>query len=812
MNILNFNLIHVLSFYPFFYLFLLDNCTEKYVCYRWLIAHQRLVHSPTVSSNGFFVCPYCYTQRPFKSAEIERHFIQCHSNLHLEMFQCLFCQLGFTSIDLIREHMFELHPSKFLFIGTRRNSSNKCDENNEKEDQIRFVYIGDAKDYSTYKLLTCANHGALDDIDPEELHPHNLYKIKTMQNSKYPNITAEFTGSLPAIRFKFTASFTFVTLEQFIAETSKSNSPQHASASNSSKGNKTVVKPDEPSNKSKNSEITKSTQRSQPKISHNRLECQNNPMVVIPKPNQCSPVAVQSSVKFTPEPLPSTSKQCQNDHKVKKATVAVTTPKAQTVPKTSPSHSIQYVCITKQIYDDLSNPMQFNSRICCMCFKYRKIENQTHFQQYLLHLINNHACAHKESMTDAKAMFDHRMQHHRNDPIMALQMVKPIDENPENQWLVHKIVRARYRCTCCSKCFDSHREIDSHNSQKHRNLFRSIEIVFETMIIKSDDPQQPVKDRAEFTPLLLYTLFKCERCRVNIGRKSSAIEHHNECHPKEKFEVSIKKFVFDSENPPKKYWDTDADTAEHREYLYQCTYCKLHFDSYKTFEAHKCDEHSRVPQFQIHKLVKCSGDKIIGTFSHMKSRHAKKRVSGKPFTPVSAFCLNECALCNYKFSDDDELCTHYNSNHSNITCDLVTNSLLDSLNSKNVDVGECNYTPSCCPEMKRKKLDQIVHHASVCMRRFACNECPMHRSKDLTSFIKHGQELHGKTAQQCMNKLHNFKYFQDLLSDMYVVFPIGLYANIENISGTDFENKLRLKIREKIFAIIEKERIFFSIG
>lgn len=704
--------------------------------------------------------------------------------------------------------MFEMHPSQFLFIGARRN---RLKYSEKDDDCIQFVYIGDSKDYSTYKLFTCANHGALDEINPKELDPENLHKIKVMQNLTFKNIKAEFTGSLPAI--KFNGTFEFLTLEQFNnSSRSNSNSPQHASESSSSKGNKNTTKHDKTSKKSQSKHEIRSTHGSQPKASHSKMEWQNIPMVTLPKPNGNAPVAGQSTLQNSPDPVPSTSKQCQNGMTINAtntvATTPIATPRAAAA-ATSSSQSIHYVCITQQIYDDLSNQMpSYQTRMCCMCFDFRKIENQTDFQKYLLHLMRDHACKHKEQMTDAKALFDHRMQHHRNDPIMALQIGKSIDEDPQNQWLVHKIVRARYQCKLCGDRFDLHRDIKAHNSQKHRDIFHSIEIVYETMIIKSNDPQQLVNHKAEFTPLVLYKLFKCDRCKScqTIGRKLSAIQHHNEFHLREPFEVSIHKLVYNSENPPKKYHD--MDTAAYREYLYQCTYCTKYFDSYKSFELHSCDDHDRIPQFQMHKLVKC--DKIIGTFNHMKCRNARK-YPGKQFTPVNVFCRNECGICGHQFKDDADSSTHYSWNHRTVTCNFITNELLDSMNVKNVDIGECFYTPGCCPVLRRKKLDQIVLHASSCTRRFRCYQCPMQKFENSFDFLTHCKELHGKTTHQCFDELHNLKTFQELLSDMHISFPNGLYVNIENISDTEFENKLSRGIREKIIEIIEKEKKYHRI-
>lgn len=154
---------------------------------------------------------------------MQEHLTTKHSGRHFEEFQCVYCEEGYSSVEEIRSHMAEKHASKFLFAGARWNCNTA--------DELQIVYIGDAKDYSTYKLYTCASFHTLNSMDPQELSPNEQFnKLDEIQNT---NITAEFCGSLPSISYKFTKKFaekTFITLERYL----NSRSAQTTSAATAS--------------------------------------------------------------------------------------------------------------------------------------------------------------------------------------------------------------------------------------------------------------------------------------------------------------------------------------------------------------------------------------------------------------------------------------------------------------------------------------------------------------------------------------------------------------------------------------------------
>lgn len=732
----------------------------------------------------------CHTHLEMKTSVMLEHFSHGHSVLKLQEFQCLHCEEGFEEIKNIREHMFEIHPSKFLLIGARRNVQNNSKRDNDDEDNIQFVYIGDSKDYSAYKLYTCANHEALNSMDPNELNPNKLYEAQKLQNTKYSNIKAAFSGSLPPITFSenYKKELDFVTYEQYQQKTSKGNK----------KSSKTV--------KSKEDHKQAScSQTKPPKIDKPNISMVTLPTDKIPSKSKPSTSSSVARPKQSPEPIASTSKHYQNSTK---PVVTVPATKSPPSPATSTQISTEFICITHEIFENLSQVIGYQSRLCCICQKFFKIENETQLQSYLMHLKHEHPCKKAEKMQTAKELFDHRMQYHRNQQITALKIERCNDEDPQNQWLVHSIINARFQCNSCTKRFDSTKEIDLHNTQQHRGIFERIEIVYESMVIKSTDLNQPTNSKSECIPMVLLTNFKCDRCQTTqtFRQKSAAIEHHNQCHAGVTFECSLKRYAYDSAA------NMDIDCSVHREYLFKCFHCKLHFASLPCFEIHnKCTDHKINPQFELEKLVKCSRDKMIGTFRQVKKHHTSKHANDI-FTPVNLYYPNQCGLCEFKFDDLNELNGHYQRRHPNIPCEPITNDLLDSMELKDVNVGECHYIPECCHELKCKGIAQIIHHVSNCNRRFTCTKCPkMPRSLDLNKFINHCQESHGQTKHDIFAELHNLKNFQRLLSDMHVIFPNGLHVLTVRIIDTDFYvQKLMPQMTQIIMNNFNKEKRYHS--
>lgn len=796
-------------FFPFF--FLAENCTNVFTSFDELRSHMKVIHSAKM-----YECPFCFTHVELNISGIQEHFGRLHPNLHFELFQCLFCEMGFNTIEEIRQHMSENHPSKFLFVGVRRRKNVTVDDTN-----IPYLYCGNSKDYSAYKLLICENHDALNSMDPKDLSPYSLQKAQKMLNVKYP-IFPTYSGLIPPIVFKHTQDsdkkFEFIQYEEYKEIFSKKKNKSAKSRSNSNgSGSNSSSDISKSTGNSKKNQKNKSKHRNQPDAME--MDCQDIPMVTLHSGEKGQePLTV--TAKITAEPVPSTSKCCQNDIVTTKTAAAkpsaaplveLTVPKVAAAPQTSTLSTVQYHCITKEIYDDLSKTdARYMSRLCMLCSKFQKIDNDTQFQAFLSHLINDHACDGASApISDARALFDHHMRDHPKRPIFALQIEKSIDQDPQKQWIVHKICRVRYQCKLCEKYFDSHREIASHNS--NCSSFDPIQVVFETMVINSTDPKQKIDLKFDFKPLVLLTTFKCKRCKQLkvFSRKSLAIQHHNQHHLNDSFEFAMKQYAYTNENVPDDDDDDDMNSL-YRDLLFQCFYCKYQFESidHENFENHACHlKHE--PQFKIYKLVAI--DKTIGTFEHMFHHNARKHPD-KPFTPTNLFNRNECVLCENRFENINDVHSHYKLQHSKVRTELITDDLLDSMNLKDTSVGECIYIPGCCADVKRKEIYQIVCHVfSQCGRRFKCHECPTEQFRDLNHFVEHCQQLHDKTKRQIFEQLHNLKHFQALLADMHVIFPNGLYVGVENIRNTTFENKLHLAFNKQIMERIEMEKQYNGI-
>lgn len=738
-----------------------EKCTKEFACFITLRSHQVVDHG-----SRDYICS-CHTQMENKANVLIDHFVLSHPEWRLEEFQCLYCDEGFVEIEQIRQHMCESHPSKFLLIGTRRCVRGDTSKGND-DDSIQMVYIGDSKDYSGYQLMICVNRDALNSMNPRDLNPHNMYKARQLQSVQYPNVADPFSGPFPPILFakKYRKELNFLTYKEYLKKLSES--------------------------KKKCQTNVKSKQAPHPASKAPKVDKQNVPMVTLPtdnRSNEAMPSTSTASISSTqrqrsPEPTPSTSK----------------TPTTKL--------STEYVCITDTIYENLMSSHKFQNyrtRLCCHCTKFFKIENETGFQKYLLHLKHEHACKHAEPMKDPRELINHRLKYHRKEPIVAMKIDKCHDDDPQNQWLVHKIINARFECKTCVTRFSSTREVHLHNAEHHSGIFECNEIVFESTVIKSTDLNQPIYSTSEVEPLILMAMFKCDQCRPikSFRQKSLAVQHHNECHSNVPFEMSLQKFVQHNHPPP----NTDMECSIHAEYLFKCVHCKIYFASLAHFERHSnCNGHGRDPQFEMERLVKCAHDKKTGTFRQI-ARHNTLEHSDKPFTPVNLFCQNQCGLCEIQFENLKELNFHYQMKHPKVLSESITNDLLDSMELKEVSVGECFYTPGCCYEFKCKGIDQIVQHVSVCNRRFKCTLCSDRPAlPNLNKFTEHCQQLHQQTKHDILSNLHDIKQFLLLISDLHVIFPNGLHVTVDKIADTEFYvNGLMPRITAKASDIFKRE-------
>lgn len=138
---------------------------------------------------------------------IEDHYIRAHDNdnRHFQEFQCFYCEIGYNTVDEIRRHMSENHPSKFLFVGARWN----CSTAKNEVDEIQIVYIGNSKDFSTYQLYKCSNLDALNCMNPQELCPIKQLEMQQNLHTEYSNLKSEYCRheQLSTISYQYTGKF-----------------------------------------------------------------------------------------------------------------------------------------------------------------------------------------------------------------------------------------------------------------------------------------------------------------------------------------------------------------------------------------------------------------------------------------------------------------------------------------------------------------------------------------------------------------------------------------------------------------------------
>lgn len=383
-----------------------------------------------------------------EKTQMQEHLAKMHNKLHFEEFQCVYCELGYNSVEEIRSHMAEKHASKFLFVGARWNCNNSTDE-------LQIIYIGDAiKDYSSYKLYTCSNLDALNSMDPRELSPKEQFKKLTeIQNTE---IKAPFFFKLPSISFEFTKKFaeeTFITLERYLE-----SHPARTTSATSTSSSKPPVQQEKrvhfkstaPNNDRPKYQIIPNTHRAKDKSE-----------IFAGKANLKHPTSARPSLsmKFIPSAV--------------KVTALIS--------------SVKYICITNKLYDDLItiNETERPTRQCYVCHQSKRINNNTDLHEYVDHFINKHPCKKTGELSSIEAIQNHRLLYHKRQPLVCLK-IKTSDDSS-----VYELIKFRYECQKCEQRFDTHEEIDFHILQKHPTIVQLFgsqkkKLVLESMVLKID--------------------------------------------------------------------------------------------------------------------------------------------------------------------------------------------------------------------------------------------------------------------------------------------------------------------------------------
>lgn len=808
-----------------------------------------------------FVCPYCFKQLECDIEAIQEHLAWPHYNHHFEEFQCLHCEMGYSDVGEIRQHMCQSHPSKLLFVGARWNFK----PSEYDSDEIQIVYVGDSKDHSKYELYTCSNFDALNSMDPRELSPSKQFeKLIQIQNKK---IRTKYHGRLPSISDTVTkelAERMFITFDEYqrrkspqsfaislnqslgtsssahlkisenYQETSQSNataahdaitplvqnsyrsdhfedpnskcSSVHKVSMISAAPSTSKIPATMPIQSSKDERVDDFTtdsdrnsthQNQKTGRSHENTKFQatiTSRMVTSPMhySDQNSSDTNQSSEFMEPEnsecsihsevsmnrTAPSASEPLHND------TTAAPVPASA-----SPILSTQYICITNQMYNDLSaieHETVRKSRPCCMplCSESQTTENESGLQAYVEHLIYKHPCPFDEEITSLKEMLDHRLKSHGYEPLICLQ-IEEYESSRE-----YKIVR--YRNQECAGC---KREPDVKDCTHDYD---------QSKVIVTDWKKSPYSMNSLREKFETQLVFMCDRHypSLELGTKEEAVKHHNEEHNGETFRTSVHRF----EHPH--FGNDDAyEIPEHRAHLFECFYCKLVFASLLSHDEHICETKLTKygphlgPHFTTHKLVSCHKDQTIQTFQQMKDHYFFNH-SNEVCTPIDIFNPNCCGLCDYLYTSVDDLKIHYLRSHKN--GEIVTSQFLVSMEPHEFSLEECHFAPVCCPEFKTKGIAETIQR--ICQRHFTCNKCiTMKFEKRIISLINHQVHVEKKTDKEVLEWLHKFKLASTLFSKMQITLPNGFTAALGSITDQNMVAEVQQKLDEKI---IEISKIF----
>lgn len=454
-------------------------------------------------------------------------------------------------------------------------------------------------------------------------------------------------------------------------------------------------------------------------------------------------------------------------------------PKSKTRPNLNaePVTSVQFKCIKAEMANELSgiHGLGYRSRTCkyCPTHTFIKIDTDTGSQPFLDHLINIHPCEKAREFATAKQVIEHRIAHHSKEPIVYIQI-------EQSEYLVYKVVRCKFQCQICNARFDTNKALEKHTFDTHGDQLSTATVKSVSTVIESNDAQQPINSTKQLADFTYCNLFKCAEHEF-LGNKTEAICHHNEKHHRKNFETRLQRFLSTSNEFP-----VQESGPFDRMHLFECQYCFKLFESMDSVVDHSCE--NREPRFKIEKLFACPEDSMITTFTGIKSHYAQEHPN-KACTPANAFYPKSCGLCTYEYTRIDDLKDHYRRQHPN--GEILTNELLDSMDIRNTNVGECKFVANCC-QLELKSIDQIVYHVSICSRLFTCNHtnCMGRTFENLIGFVIHCRS-HKESREEIIEKLHNPKKYLAMLSNMLIIFPNGLVVTMEGISDTDFDRKLK---------------------
>lgn len=119
-------------------------------------------------------------------------------------------------------------------------------------------------------------------------------------------------------------------------------------------------------------------------------------------------------------------------------------------------------------------------------------------------------------------MLLHRCQEHSAHRAIFLQI--------EERAL--KIVRCAWRCRNCTARFNTPSKLSHHFVLQHPDHWLAAKILIISNEIKPNDPKQSTHVKSEHIGYFLHSAFVCNRtgCKMEIGTRSQAIEHHNQHH------------------------------------------------------------------------------------------------------------------------------------------------------------------------------------------------------------------------------------------------------------------------------------------
>lgn len=395
----------------------------------------------------------------------------------------------------------------------------------------------------------------------------------------------------------------------------------------------------------------------------------------------------------------------------------------------------------------------------------------------------------------------HRCRTHAPNAVVFLQIEQKLPI------VVKKIVRCAFQCQLCAAKLENRTSLFRHFFGTHSDRWVAAKMSVSSLVVESNDPQQPAGSSNESIDYFFVTNLKCAKndCNSPSGTRSQVIAHYNAEHAGDGSMIDGFHVLLGEQIVANKPQEIEAFVHEmknaHQMYLFECQHCSKLFESFAAIKAHfaeiRAHDYRIELRFIVKPLYRCHGDPAIFTFAGMM-QYASEHPEKGTIAPVNMHIQRTyCGLCSFNYGKKGNLAQHFAQKHAGIGGGGVAckDAFLKSLEVYEIQLLQCKYVAGCCDKIERNLLMQIIDHVLSCPLRFVCKRCPDVKCVSIAAYVAHCSEHDSNVdTAKIVNDLHDFKAFKTLLADMQIVFPNGLVMLMHELRDTIFGSELQAAI------------------